>query len=235
MSLDSDRPIEHPDADGLGLAPFAQALARALTGLNPGDGLALAVEGAWGAGKSSALALAKREIKIIELARLDASRAQLEGFDADALDRAWTAQEAARRVRIVGFNPWTWSGQDNLTRAFFAELSAQIGFQQTVWWRRWLGWGASKAKWLFDLIPGLQYFDVAVPYAAVGRKAAELAEALAKDERSLEASKAALATALREVDGRVIVFIDDLDRLMPAEMRAMLSLVKSLGHLPNGF
>lgn len=234
MSLDSDRPIGHPDGDLLGLAPFAHALARSLSGMNPRDGLTLAVEGAWGGGKSSALALAEREIRILELARLGAVRAQVEALAAAALDQAWAAQEPQRLVRIVRFNPWTWSGQDNLTRAFFAELSAQIGFRQTAWWKRSLGWVASKAKWLSDLTgPVLLYLGITAPYAIVGRKAADLAEALAKDERSLEASKTALANALREADGRVIVFIDDLDRLMPGEMRAMLSLVKSLGDLPN--
>lgn len=234
MSAAADRPIADPRDDALGLTHFAQALAAALFNMDPREGMALSVEGPWGGGKSSALALAIRELKLRELNRLGPSRASLDALDADALDRVWRAQAPQRAVHIVRFNPWTWSGQDNLTRAFFAELSAQIGARQGTRWRRRLARFGTAAKWMSELAsPVLSFLGVVFPYAMVAAKAADMASALGKDERSLEQAKAALAEALREAGGRVVVVVDDLDRLMPAEMRAMLSLVKSLGDLTN--
>ena len=52
-------------------------------------------------------------------------------------------------------------------------------------------------------------------------------------DKSIEGAKKKLAKALRASDQRIIVIIDDLDRLMPSEMRSVFSLVKSLGDLPN--
>lgn len=242
MSISGDRPVGTPADDLLGLAPFARALARSLTGMNPREGLALAVEGAWGAGKSSALALAEREIRIIELARIGVAREELEALDAAALGRAWEAQEADRSVRIVRFNPWTWSGQDNLVRAFFAELSAQIGHDPEGKIKKAAGmvgaalsYGGVFAGAAALLASAANPALVAVlkPAGDVAKAAGDAIKSAAAEAPSLAEAKTALATALREAGGRVIVFIDDLDRLMPSEMRAMLSLVKALGDLPN--
>lgn len=246
MSISGDRPVGSPADDLLGLAPFARALARSLTGMNPREGLALAVEGAWGAGKSSALALAEREIRIIELARLGVAREEHEALDAAALDLVWEAQEADRSVRIVRFNPWTWSGQDNLVRAFFAELSAQIGHDPEGKIKKAAGmvgaalsYGGVFAGAAALLASAANPALVAVlkPAGDVAKAAGDAIKSAAAEAPSLAEAKTALATALatalREAGGRVIVFIDDLDRLMPSEMRAMLSLVKALGDLPN--
>lgn len=73
----------------------------------------------------------------------------------------------------------------------------------------------------------------AAAVGAAGRAAGEAAERALKSESSLEGAKKKLAEALREADQRIIVIIDDLDRLLPSEMRAVFSLVKSLGDLPN--
>lgn len=68
---------------------------------------------------------------------------------------------------------------------------------------------------------------------SAGRAVGEVGERALKSESSLESAKKKLAVALDEANQRIIVIIDDLDRLMPSEMRAVFSLVKSLGDLPN--
>src|SRR5262245_7889960 len=73
------------------------------------------------------------------------------------------------------------------------------------------------------------------PGATLGRATAEALQKTLSETESLESAKHELADALREAKKRIIVIIDDLDRLLPSEMRAMFSLVKSLGDLPNVF
>jgi len=71
--------------------------------------------------------------------------------------------------------------------------------------------------------------------ATVGRAVGEAAERLLGASGSLESAKSELALALKQAGKRIVVIIDDLDRLLPSEMRAMFSLVKSLGDLPGVF
>ena len=73
-----DRPINHPDEDRFGLGDIAGRLAAALLEQSASKGFVLGVEGAWGSGKSSLLAL--------------------------MLDRL--RRDGAEAVEIVEFRPW---------------------------------------------------------------------------------------------------------------------------------
>lgn len=124
--LSGDRPISHPQDDTFGLSSFADALATSLLQMSPKDGLVISVEGPWGAGKSSALALAVRTIRLRVLNGLGEGRDELEKLTESELDARWAEKAMQRNVHIVRFNPWNFSGQENLVRAFFNELAAQI-------------------------------------------------------------------------------------------------------------
>ena len=53
----NDQPIENPEADRYGIAPFARALAKSIEIMQAPIGAVLAIHGAWGSGKSSAINL----------------------------------------------------------------------------------------------------------------------------------------------------------------------------------
>ncbi|MBV1707672.1 MAG: KAP family NTPase [Hyphomicrobiales bacterium] len=222
-----DRPISRPDDDLFGLASFADALATSLLGMNLKDGLAISVEGPWGSGKSSAIALALRTIKLRVLKELGKGADDLEKLSDQELDEAWYKCAKMRKTHIVRFNPWNFSGQENLVRAFFNELAAQIGAD-----------GSDRLKAAMDGLVSLLPFAfgfAAAHFGAgdIGKAVGERAKSALTSDSSLERAKRNLVGALKEADERIIVVIDDIDRLMPTEMRAVLSLVKSLGDLPN--
>lgn len=52
-------------------------------------------------------------------------------------------------------------------------------------------------------------------------------------EPTLQAAFQDLVGRLRKSGRRFVVFIDDIDRLEPAEIRAIMQMVKSVGQLPN--
>ncbi|MBX8802531.1 hypothetical protein HBA92_17455 [Ochrobactrum sp. MR28] len=53
-------------------------------------------------------------------------------------------------------------------------------------------------------------------------------------QKSIEDVKASIEIKLRKLkDIKIVVVIDDLDRLPPAESSEMMNLIKGLGHLPN--
>jgi predicted KAP-like P-loop ATPase len=53
------------------------------------------------------------------------------------------------------------------------------------------------------------------------------------DSRSLETMIDDLKTHLMSIDCRILIIVDDLDRLQPDELRQSLTLVKTFGNLPN--
>jgi hypothetical protein len=124
--LHDDRPISHPRDDALGLTSFADALATSLLQMSPRDGLVISVEGPWGAGKSSAISLALRTIKLRVLQSMGEGQVETEQLTPEQIDAKWSEKAKNRKTHIVRFNPWHFSGQENLVRAFFDELAAQI-------------------------------------------------------------------------------------------------------------
>ncbi|MGM4907630.1 KAP family P-loop NTPase fold protein [Tardiphaga sp. 866_E4_N2_1] len=237
--LSSDRPIASEDDDVLGFSQFADALARSLTEMAPDEGIVVSIEGAWGAGKTSALRLIERRIIIRELARESGiAVADLVEREWSAVEVEWEAFHGKRKTHLIRFNPWNFSGQENLVRAFFGEVGAAIGHSEN-------GAISNAIKKLTAYLPsvgvvaggagalaagGVAAFGVG---SAAGRAVGEGIQSFASKTSSLESLKRDLAVALRESAKRIIIVIDDVDRLMPSEMRSIFSLVKSLGDLPN--
>src|SRR5690348_12482569 len=88
----ADKPIETRQEDLLGRRSFSEALASAVRGWSGGEGLVLALYGAWGNGKSS-----------IKNMVLD------------------TPRSGSHEVLVVHFNPCQLANRPTLTAAFFDE------------------------------------------------------------------------------------------------------------------
>jgi predicted KAP-like P-loop ATPase len=209
LQLSGDRPKEHLADDRLGYADFARSIARSIAGLASTEGIVLAVNGPWGTGKTTVVNMIVEALALQE-------------------------PEQGRKVVPVRFNPWWFSEQESLVKAFFAELSASLekkvsdkvgeGFRNIA--RR-----VASSKEL--LVTGLGL----VPGAAAAKELAGAAlgtlGALVGNDRSLSDLRDDLSKALREQDKRVLVIIDDVDRLPPDEVRQIFRLVKSVADLPN--
>lgn len=237
--LSSDKPIQLESEDFLGFSHFADALSLSLTEMAPDEGIVISLEGAWGSGKTSAIQLVERRLIIRELAReLNKPIDELAALEWSVISSEWENRRASRRSHVIRFNPWNFSGQENLVRAFFTEVGAVVGHPAD-------GAVAVAIKRITDYLPtigtvvgagtslvagGAATAGVA---ATAGRAVGEGAQRLFDRNLSLESSKRELAKALKEAEKRVVVVIDDIDRLLPSEMRAIFSLVKSLGDLPN--
>jgi len=192
--LSSDRPLEDPEEDQLGYAPFAQRLAEAIVNMAPPDGVVIALHGDWGSGKSTVLNFVEKYLRDMP-----------EG-DAPA---------------IVRFNPWWFSGQEALTRRFFEQIGVVLSsrFAKTV------GKISEHLKTLGELVS-----KAPVPYASAGQVVSHLAEGRARDVVGI---KRKLASSLAALPRRVVVLLDDIDRLSPEEIRQLFKLVRGVGDLPN--
>ena len=92
-----DAPVLSGDADLLGRAGFVKTLSRTVVLPPNANSIVLALEGAWGSGKSSVLHLLDEELKI-----------------------------HPDKPLLIRFNPWVATGRDRIFRAFFSQFSAAL-------------------------------------------------------------------------------------------------------------
>lgn len=199
-ALSADRPSFDPKADLFGHAPFAQSLADSICRYSSDEGLVLALYGPWGSGKSTVLCYVSHYLE------------QLPDLE---------------RPVIVTFNPWWFSGQENLARAFLGQLRAVLPSK------------SEKFKKLGDLlgdfaegVGGLIDLSGMTGGAAgmFGKIIGSLAKRKPKDVPSL---KLEISKILRAAGKRILIVIDDIDRLTPDETRQLFTVIKGLADFPN--
>lgn len=197
--LSGDRPLEDPAADLFGHAPFAKAIARSLSRDCPPEGLVVGIYGAWGLGKSTALNF------------LEGYLGELAGDDPPV---------------VVRFNPWWFSGHDDLMRRFFT------AFESAVFKARATRKDLKKKLAAFASAFGALVAEAPIPGAKAASKGVELAAAAVKSP-DVVALKAELVGELRKVALRIVVIMDDIDRLVADEVRLMFRLIKAVADFPN--
>lgn len=213
-----DRPIESVEQDRFGFEPLADRVAGALTTQAAGKGFVLGVEGKWGSGKSSLLALVVAKLK--------------------GLDRS--------KVAVVEFRPWLIGDRDQLLASLFEDLVKAIAGLEHA------GGDATRTSVITakDVAEKARKFaghlgplgklaglaGLAVPGVAIVGTVLEGLAAAAKDSAdgpTLAAQKDDLSAALIKLDCRIVVTIDDVDRLEPREVGELLRLVRSVADFPN--
>lgn len=199
-SLSADRPSTDPKEDLFGHAPFAKSLADSICRYPGSDGLVLALYGPWGSGKSTVL-----------------------GYVNHYLEQ----QPEESRPVVVAFNPWWFSGQENLARAFLGQLQAVLPTK------------SEKFKKLGDLLGDFAegvggLIDLSGMTGGAAGKVGKLIGMVTKRKpKDVPALKAEISKILREAKKRVLVVIDDIDRLAPEETRQLFTVIKALADFPN--
>jgi predicted KAP-like P-loop ATPase len=131
---------------------------------------------------------------------------------------------------VTEVNPWLFSGTEQLVELFITDLANQLSSRTD---RR--ADAASKrlreyAKLLNELswVPGATRVSLMMRFIAwlTGKRAKLYAG-------SVEARRAAISEALRGADERVLVVVDDIDRLTDAEIRDVVRTVRLVGDFEN--
>ena len=213
-ALHSDRPLVDVHEDALGVAGLAQNLARALARMAPRHGLVMAIYGDWGTGKTTLI---------------NFMRSYLEKHEPDS-----------EKPIIVAFNPWQFSSHQDLIRSYFNELSLTLSALARAY-----GAGTSFAGRLQDfteLAEKLAEFGESLGdlpgwvHAATGgltNAAALGGSILERREKPLETMRAEIEDLLSKQDRKIVVIIDDIDRLTKDEVRDIFRMVKAVANFPN--
>lgn len=173
--------------------------------------------------------------------RIDDFRKWIESDEeAEQAQRFWQLKhvtEREPRTVVVRFSPWLIAARAELAGALFSELARALGEKL----------GDEVRQAFAALLQRLSEFAPVAGVAldlATGAGAGKLltsgkgwwqntATRMAAGQ-TLDELRVRLRSVLRALDDRrVLVVIDDLDRLTPPEALEMVSLVKSLGDLPN--
>ena len=199
-ALSVDRPSTDPQEDLFGHAPFARNLADSICRYPGGDGLVLALYGPWGSGKSTVLNYVKYYLE--------------------------QKPEQERHV-VVEFNPWWFSGQENLARAFLGQLQAVLPAKS----EKFKKLGAL----LGDFAEGIGgVVDLSGMTGGVAGKLVKLIVMLTKRKpKDVPVLKSEISKILREAEKRILVIIDDIDRLTPEETRQLFTVIKAMADFPN--
>ena len=139
-------------------------------------------------------------------------------LEEDQSDRSWL---------IAEYNPWNYSDFESLIMGFFAELRDAMP-DNAQWSESRENMGKlAKAVSPLGKIGGIIGVDVESVVGVVG-------DMIAGDV-SVSAKKAKAEKALEKLDRPILVILDDLDRLAPAELLLVFKLVKLVGHLRNTY
>jgi predicted KAP-like P-loop ATPase len=200
MATEKHDPIEKPEDDRLRRNDMAKHIAEEIRGLDTSEGYVVAIMGPWGSGKTSLVNLIKNHL------------------DADV-----------PKVEVLDFNPWMFSGAEQLVHAFFAEMAAQLRLKRGPF---------EKLADDFDTYGDLLSPLTAIPFlgAWLDRvRGAGKALKKFKDDRkeSVTAKRGVLAKKLGELEQPIVVVVDDIDRLNTTEIRDMFKLVRLTANFPN--
>ena len=209
VELGFDRPLSTKEAlkaDKLGRRGYAQAAVHALARVSSTAGFVLSVEGAWGSGKTSTLAMMEALLRTQNPAPV-----------------------------IVHFNPWLVGDRDALLRHFLSKIAAEVKLADHASNGKKVARELKAYAKVFDfikLVPGAEPWASLVK--AVIESAGETVDSVASYKTpDVEVRKEKVEEALRRFGHPIIVFIDDIDRLFPFEVFEMVRIVKAVGDLPN--
>lgn len=130
---------------------------------------------------------------------------------------------------ILRFNPWLCADPKQLITQFFKQMATAIKLKKPK---------ADKAWKLIDQYADI--FEVAnlIPVAGsilatIGKTLAKKASKRVAQTKDLQESKNQIVTKMKEENIKIIVSIDDIDRLSEEEIIALFQLVKALADFPN--
>ena len=200
------------------------------------------IDGAWGTGKSSFIGLVKDKIYSQEVQKnsplegwqpkADGVFLKLQNFFKDSFNSIFYGffeikeildlknRQGENNIIWVDFNPWNYLTADKLVADFFDTLENRIG--------KIYGGGLSKSlnkyvKILISSKPSLFGFGLDFSYnPLVG-------------DQDLNILKDQIQTKLRSIKEKIVIVIDDLDRLPPETVLTVLKLVGITANFPNIF
>jgi GTPase SAR1 family protein len=133
--------------------------------------------------------------------------------------------EKDKRPIIVHFNPWTYSAQDILLKAFLQQVFSAVNIRLPVHkkdFQKQIN-GLARTLGAFEKVP------IAGPWIAVTGKTIDLIN----PQETLETLRKKIDEYFQNLTCRLIIVIDDIDRLTQTEIRQLFQIIKINADFPN--
>ena len=207
----SDKPIASKNNDSLNRAEFSKQLAKAILSYTKIDNFTISLCGKWGSGKTSILNMVIEEI--------------------EKLSEEIPPEE---KPIIVMFNPWNYSDCTQLLDQFFQTIRTQLGLADNSENLSVLGNALQKYSSLIEYttyIPKIGQF--LSPLKSLLENAGTHLGEIAVESSSVAQQKEQVIKELKKQKQKIVVIIDDIDRLNNEQIRLIFQLVNSLAGFPN--
>lgn len=203
--FDQDRPITSPDLDKLDRREFSESIARAILDMSPESSVTIGLIGGWGSGKTSIVNMIRQYLKIGAAKRVAGE------------DR----EDGEYKLLIVDFNPWNSLESSDIVSFFFDELLSRLRSERKAFG---LKEGALNAiasninEYIAAMKPGV----VKIAALTIFKRFRD------KKSKGLAERKAGIETWLSDKRIRVLVVVDDLDRLSSEKICQVFQLVAAI-------
>lgn len=203
----NENAIKSVDEDLLNFHPFAEKIQKVIQGYasNP-EPLTIGIYGKWGTGKSSLLNLIERHIEIFH------------------------KKDDDKRYIKFHYNPWIYQTKEEMLFDFFEMLSKKLTYGKSDNLKKAGKYIKKYSKYLKAVklstsvgVPKLFNAGASFePYEILKR----LGEDLEGQEKNLYDLKDSINESLIKSDKKIIIFIDDVDRLDKDEIFTLFKLIK---------
>lgn len=208
----NDNPISDKKDDLLGRSPFVNNLARSIVDNKSTDTFCIGIYGKWGSGKTSVINMLKNELGSI--------------YDAEINNE---------NSVLISFNPWNFSCNEHLLKQFFIRLNnelcntrdeklAEVGVALNEY---------SQALDIAKIIPYGGEIFASLGKLALIKVSSKLKNYSLSSIEDISKQKEKVIELLKIQNKKIIVIIDDIDRLSNEEIRLIFKLVNSVANFPN--
>ena len=203
MMIFTDKPIENEQEDTLGRKEFVETLATTILSYEKKENFVIGLNGKWGSGKTSIMNMLERHI----MEKCPVSK---------------------YKYIFLRFNPWNFKDQDELIQSFFKEIYSQLHIIDWHKLKRNIDKALDFAEELLNIVKSIKLLNLA-------RNLKDYAKLLERlpFKKSLEQTKDKINSRLGKFKGKLIIYIDDIDRLNDKEINQIFQLVKLLANFDN--
>ena len=195
----ADNPVSNESEDRFQRYGFSKRIAETIIARKTKESIVFGLYGAWGEGKSSVLNFIRKEIE-----------EQGEGF-----------------IQIT-FNPWRFNDELSLLTSFFKTIAKEVDSQKTNLLDSALGDNKDPLKSNVENLASLiNKYGSIVSSTAIGGAIHNVAKAVSTVD--IEELKLRIEKLLEKEKKRIVIYIDDIDRLDKSEVHSIFKLVKLTG------
>lgn len=206
----SDKPIEKSSEDFLDRKSFVKIFAKTLLNSCNQDTFTIGLYGKWGSGKTSIVNMTLNEIESMQDNQSDTPI-------------------------IIRFEPWHFSDSTQLLKQFLIRLANEFQGKKDKTTKK-VGQALTKYSAAFELA---EYIPIPVAntlIAKIGKFSTNhIGNRMQKniEEQDILKQKEQVIQLLSKVNKKIIIIIDDIDRLSAEQIRQVFQLVSSVAKFPN--